>query len=40
LWLQSGITNADAQRIAAEAGLLYVQNRCIMVEHSHRRRRR
>lgn len=36
LWLQSGITNAEARRLAREAGIDYVENRCIMVEHMHR----
>lgn len=36
VWLQSGIRNDDAQRLAAEAGIDFVQNRCIMVEHMHR----
>ena len=33
LWLQSGITSAEARRIAEEAGLAYVEDRCVMVEH-------
>jgi uncharacterized protein len=37
VWLQSGITNAEAERLAREAGIPFVQNRCIMVEHSRRR---
>ena len=32
LWLQSGIRSAEAARIAAEAGMAYVEDRCIMVE--------
>ena len=37
VWLQSGVTNAEAKRLAAEAGIDYVENRCIMVEHRRRR---
>jgi uncharacterized protein len=37
VWLQSGITNAEAKKLAAEAGIDYIENRCIMVEHSRRR---
>ena len=33
LWMQLGIENGDAARIAADAGLRVVMNRCIMVEH-------
>jgi uncharacterized protein len=32
LWLQLGIRSADAARIAAGAGMDYVEDRCIMVE--------
>ena len=35
VWLQSGIRNDEAQKLAAEAGLDFVQDRCIMVEHMH-----
>ena len=38
LWLQSGIRNEEARRIAEEAKMDYVQDRCIMVEHMQRRR--
>jgi predicted CoA-binding protein len=34
LWLQLGIVNDEAMRIAAEAGLDTVQNRCTKIEHS------
>jgi predicted CoA-binding protein len=34
LWLQLGIVNDEAMRIAAEAGLDAVQNRCTKIEHS------
>ena len=37
VWLQSGIRNAEAKRLAEEAGIDYVENRCIMVEHRRRR---
>jgi len=36
VWLQSGITNAEARHLAESAGLDYVENRCLMVEHMHR----
>jgi uncharacterized protein len=32
LWLQLGIASAEARRIAEEAGLDYVEDRCIAVE--------
>lgn len=32
VWLQSGIISEEAERLAAEAGLPFVQDRCIMVE--------
>ena len=38
LWLQAGIRSEEARRIAHEAKVDYVQDRCIMVEHMHRRR--
>lgn len=31
LWLQEGIVSAQARRIATEAGLTYVENRCTAV---------
>jgi predicted CoA-binding protein len=34
LWLQQGIANAEARRIAHEAGLAVVMDRCIAVEHA------
>ena len=33
LWLQVGIVSADARRIAAEAGLDYVEDACTKVVH-------
>jgi uncharacterized protein len=36
VWLQSGIISDEAQRLAKEAGILFVQNRCLMVELSRR----
>lgn len=33
VWLQSGIINEAARQLAAEAGIDFIQNRCIMVEH-------
>ena len=32
LWLQAGIASEEAQRIAAEAGIDFVQDRCMKVE--------
>ena len=32
LWLQLGIASADARAIAEEAGLLYVEDRCLIIE--------
>ncbi len=34
LWLQPGIRNDDVRRRAQEAGLAFVQNRCIKIEHA------
>lgn len=33
VWLQSGIINDEARQLAADAGIDFVQDRCIMVEH-------
>ena len=38
VWLQAGIRSAEARRIAEAAGIDYVEDHCIMVEHMHRRR--
>jgi predicted CoA-binding protein len=40
VWLQSGIVSAEAERLAREAGIEFVQNRCLMVEHMHQGRPR
>jgi predicted CoA-binding protein len=34
VWLQSGIVSAEARRIAVEAGLDYVEDRCLAVERA------
>ena len=34
LWLQVGIRNDDARRQAEAAGIDYVEDRCMMVEHA------
>ncbi|MEU8656489.1 CoA-binding protein [Actinoplanes philippinensis] len=34
VWLQSGIFSAEARRIAEEAGIDYVEDRCIAVERA------
>ena len=33
VWLQAGIVSPQAEAIAREAGIDFVQNRCLMVEH-------
>jgi predicted CoA-binding protein len=33
LWLQSGIRSPEARAIAEGAGLTYIEDRCVMVEH-------
>ncbi len=33
VWTQLGVSTNEAQRLAEEAGLPYVKDRCIMVEH-------
>lgn len=40
IWLQAGIVNDAARRLAAEAGIPFVQDHCIMVEHAQRSARR
>ena len=37
VWLQAGITNQAAAQLAADAGIPFIQNRCIMVEHTRRK---
>lgn len=37
VWLQSGIINDEARRLALEAGIDYVEDRCLMVEIMHAR---
>ena len=32
LWLQLGIASAEARALAADGGLLYVENRCLAIE--------
>jgi hypothetical protein len=34
LWLQEGITNPEARRIAEEGGLEYVEDRCMLKTHA------
>lgn len=34
LWLQLGITNAEAARKAQEGGLAFVESRCMKIEHA------
>ncbi|HJQ44659.1 MAG TPA: CoA-binding protein [Jatrophihabitantaceae bacterium] len=37
LWLQLGIASVEARRIAEDAGLLYVENRCLIIEQQRLR---
>ena len=37
VWTQLGVSTLEAERLAEEAGLPYVANRCIMVEHGRMR---
>jgi uncharacterized protein len=37
VWLQSGIMSAEARRIAMDAGLDYVEDRCLAVERARGR---
>jgi hypothetical protein len=37
VWLQSGIVSDEARKLAADAGIPFVQDRCMMVEHRRRR---
>ena len=34
IWTQIGVSSNEAQELSESAGLLYVKNRCIMVEHA------
>jgi predicted CoA-binding protein len=34
LWLQLGIASDEARAIATDAGLTYVEDRCLKVDHS------
>ena len=36
IWLQAGIRNEEARRLAEEAGVDFVQDRCLMIEHMRR----
>lgn len=33
IWLQQGIVSEEARRLAEEAGLTFVQNRCVLQDH-------
>ena len=35
LWLQLGVISDEARRIAAEAGMDYVENECTAIVHRH-----
>jgi predicted CoA-binding protein len=34
VWLQSGIVSAEARRVAEEAGIDYIEDRCLAVERA------
>ena len=34
LWLQLGVVNVDAERIAQQAGLTVIMDRCVKIEHA------
>ena len=36
VWTQLNVSTPEAKQIAAEAGLEYIENRCLMVEHRSR----
>jgi predicted CoA-binding protein len=36
IWTQLGVSSDEARELASEAGLPYVHNKCIMVEHQRR----
>jgi len=36
IWTQLGVSSEEAERLADEAGLPYVRNSCILVEHRRR----
>jgi predicted CoA-binding protein len=40
VWLQLGIVSAEARRLAEEAGVLYVEDRCVAVERARHAVRR
>ncbi|MEA2683847.1 MAG: uncharacterized protein QOK05_2175 [Chloroflexota bacterium] len=37
VWGQLGVADTAAEKLAADSGLKFVMNRCIMVEHDRRR---
>lgn len=37
VWMQLGVSHAEAQRVAEQAGLKVVADRCIKIEHGARR---
>ena len=34
IWTQIGVSSSEAQELSEGAGLVYIKNRCILVEHS------
>jgi len=37
IWMQSGITHKEAAKQAQAAGIVVIQDRCLKIEHLHRR---
>ncbi|HEX2788019.1 MAG TPA: CoA-binding protein [Ignavibacteria bacterium] len=35
IWTQIGVGNPEAQRIAEDNGIIYIDNRCLYIEHSN-----
>jgi uncharacterized protein len=35
IWIQSGIISDESRQLARQAGIDYIEDRCIMVEHMH-----
>ena len=35
IWTQIGVSSSKARSMAEAAGLTYIKNRCILIEHSH-----
>jgi predicted CoA-binding protein len=35
IWAQIGVINKEAQRIAEDNGIIYIQDRCLYIEHQN-----